>query len=251
VVLSAVVIFWDVTSCSRLKVNWRFVGTCRLHFRFEKVSFPPSLMLVSFLAYFIRCWRWRRHVPPKCRLLSTDKWCYVPKVRKKFNFDIIFQSNQKSSESLYLAEIRYVCLSCLLHVSSNLPFQFNPSHSISYSTEHETSKFFIFFIFVLLLIKYVKILSTDTAFCLFSLEWATRLHNQSINQSPWPESACELYRPSDLRLSAKLMPTFADRGCNVISVTDPYGRNLGFLDRTRLHTRIKQLLKLQFCIINP
>jgi hypothetical protein len=33
------------------------------------------------------------------------------------------------------------------------------------------------------------------------------------------------------RLSAKLVPTFADRGCNVVSVTDPYGRILDFLDR--------------------
>jgi hypothetical protein len=39
------------------------------------------------------------------------------------------------------------------------------------------------------------------------------------------------YRPSDRRLSAKLVPTFADRGCHVVSVTDPYGRILGFLDR--------------------
>jgi hypothetical protein len=31
-------------------------------------------------------------------------------------------------------------------------------------------------------------------------------------QTLWPESASELYRPSDNRLSAKLMPTFADRG---------------------------------------
>jgi hypothetical protein len=31
-------------------------------------------------------------------------------------------------------------------------------------------------------------------------------------QTPWPESASELYRPSDRRLSAKLVPTFADRG---------------------------------------
>jgi hypothetical protein len=30
--------------------------------------------------------------------------------------------------------------------------------------------------------------------------------------SPWLESASELYRPSDRRLSAKLMPTFADIG---------------------------------------
>jgi hypothetical protein len=29
------------------------------------------------------------------------------------------------------------------------------------------------------------------------------------------------------------MPTFAVRGCRVISVTEPYGRILGFLDRSR------------------
>jgi hypothetical protein len=31
-------------------------------------------------------------------------------------------------------------------------------------------------------------------------------------------------RPSDRRLSAKLVPTLADRGCRVVSVTDPHGR---------------------------
>jgi hypothetical protein len=49
---------------------------------------------------------------------------------------------------------------------------------------------------------------------------------------PWSESASELYRPSDRRLSAKLVPTFADRGCHVVSVTNPYGCILGFLDRS-------------------
>jgi hypothetical protein len=29
------------------------------------------------------------------------------------------------------------------------------------------------------------------------------------------------------------MEAFADTGCHVVSVTDPYGRNLGFLDRSR------------------
>jgi hypothetical protein len=33
-------------------------------------------------------------------------------------------------------------------------------------------------------------------------------------------------------LSAKWLPTFADRGCHVVSVTDPYGRILGFLHRS-------------------
>jgi hypothetical protein len=31
-------------------------------------------------------------------------------------------------------------------------------------------------------------------------------------------------------LSAKLIPTFAVRGCHVDSVTNPYGRNFGFID---------------------
>jgi hypothetical protein len=43
-----------------------------------------------------------------------------------------------------------------------------------------------------------------------------------IKLYPWSESACEKYRPSDRRLSAKLVPTFADTGCHVVSVTDAY-----------------------------
>jgi hypothetical protein len=45
----------------------------------------------------------------------------------------------------------------------------------------------------------------------------------------------ELYRPSDRRLLAKLVPTFADRGCHVVSVTDPYDHILAFLDRDFKH----------------
>jgi hypothetical protein len=52
-------------------------------------------------------------------------------------------------------------------------------------------------------------------------------------KAPWSESASELHRPSDRRLSAKLLPTFADKGCHVVSVTDLYDRILGFLDRSR------------------
>jgi hypothetical protein len=56
---------------------------------------------------------------------------------------------------------------------------------------------------------------------------------ERIKKTQWPESASELYRPSDRRLLPKLAPTFADRGCHVVSVTDPYGSILGFLDRSR------------------
>jgi hypothetical protein len=34
-------------------------------------------------------------------------------------------------------------------------------------------------------------------------------------------------------VSAKLVPTFEDRGWHVVSVTDPYGCILGFVDRSR------------------
>jgi hypothetical protein len=52
-------------------------------------------------------------------------------------------------------------------------------------------------------------------------------------KAPWPESASELYRPSDLRLCSKLVPLFADIGWHVVSVTDFYGRIVGFLKRSR------------------
>jgi hypothetical protein len=64
------------------------------------------------------------------------------------------------------------------------------------------------------------------------------------NKTPWSESASELYRPSDRRLSAKLVPTFADRGFDVVSVTDPYGRILVFLYRLGIRIR-KQIFKIR------
>jgi hypothetical protein len=56
--------------------------------------------------------------------------------------------------------------------------------------------------------------------------------------APWPESYSELHRPSDRRLSAKLVATFVDIGCHVVSVTDPYGRILDFLDRSRVFFQV-------------
>jgi hypothetical protein len=47
------------------------------------------------------------------------------------------------------------------------------------------------------------------------------LTHNTHKQIPWPESASVLHRPSDRRLSAKLVLTFADEGCHVVSVTDP------------------------------
>jgi hypothetical protein len=54
-----------------------------------------------------------------------------------------------------------------------------------------------------------------------------------LKKTPWSESASELYRPSDRRLSAKWLPTCVDRRCHVVSVTDPSGCISRFLDRSR------------------
>jgi hypothetical protein len=70
-----------------------------------------------------------------------------------------------------------------------------------------------------------------------NIEWKLRSDvmqwPKQNKQTPWSESASELYRPSDRRLSVKLVSIFANRWCHVVSVTDPYGCTLDFLDWSR------------------
>jgi hypothetical protein len=55
---------------------------------------------------------------------------------------------------------------------------------------------------------------------------------QNKLQTLWPESVSELYQPSESHLSAMLVPSFADSAAwSARRIT--YGRNLGFLDRSR------------------
>jgi hypothetical protein len=55
--ISKISIFWDITACSPLKVNWRFRGTGRHHLH------------ACFFAWLIpRAWRWSRCGPPKRQL---------------------------------------------------------------------------------------------------------------------------------------------------------------------------------------
>jgi hypothetical protein len=74
-------------------------------------------------------------------------------------------------------------------------------------------------------------------FILFDRNYGISFTLIKKKQTPWSESASELYQPSDRRLWAKWLPTCADKGCHVVSVTDPYGRILGFLDiNTNINT---------------
>jgi hypothetical protein len=44
------------------------------------------------------------------------------------------------------------------------------------------------------------------------------------------------------------VPTLADKGCRVVSATDPHGRNLGFLDPHTYPLKYKE--KLQTCTLH-
>jgi hypothetical protein len=68
-----------------------------------------------------------------------------------------------------------------------------------------------------------------------------KLQQSKRKQTPWPESASELYRPSERFISAKLMPTFGDRGYRVASATDPDGSNLDFLGRNRVRKEVRNV----------
>jgi hypothetical protein len=59
---------------------------------------------------------------------------------------------------------------------------------------------------------------------------ASWLNNNEVIQTLWLWSARELYRPSDRRLSARLVPTFADRGVAWSAQRIPTAVNLGSLD---------------------
>jgi hypothetical protein len=66
----------------------------------------------------------------------------------------------------------------------------------------------------------------------------TVLHTQTKTNSVARVRKRTIYRPRDRRLSAKLVPTLADRGCRVVSATNSPQSffNLGFLDRYYIHS---------------
>jgi hypothetical protein len=66
-----------------------------------------------------------------------------------------------------------------------------------------------------MLFNTIAALLTANQFIIFQLVNIIPIDQRVIlqtKQTPWPESASELYRLSDCRLSAKLVPTFVDRG---------------------------------------
>jgi hypothetical protein len=68
-----------------------------------------------------------------------------------------------------------------------------------------------------------KLLVGNHAFRYYSQSSSTHF-KQKTKQTPGLLSTSELYRLSDGRLSAKLVPTLADKRYCVVSATNPHGR---------------------------
>jgi hypothetical protein len=147
------------------------------------------------------------------------------------------------------------CLAfCLLNASTQCHVPVRSSHSLLWKS-HTMIWFLGEALHTILNILYAFIYHTN----IFTATWGTKIHISNLGhacnasmpfvctimvlnatykkvkkkKTPWSESASELHRPSDRRLSAKLVPTFTDRGWHVVSVTDPCGRILGCLDRPK------------------
>jgi hypothetical protein len=73
-------IFWAITSCSPLKINWRFRGTYRLHlqvWRINQATYQCGTSACHLISHWFLSWvifrpcRCRRNIPPKRRLTSN------------------------------------------------------------------------------------------------------------------------------------------------------------------------------------
>jgi hypothetical protein len=153
--------------------------------------------------------------------VGTPQFRRVKFLMKCASFCVLFHLRDPSSLTLAWLEFvpiapcfeLLVCSSVLAHTPSNSLSLGAPSPHLPSRSVVQVSSIFMIYV---------------THFGL-NIRWRIA----SETKTPWPQHSNELYRPSVHRLSAKLVPTFADRGCHVVSVTDSYGRIVCFLDRSR------------------
>jgi hypothetical protein len=172
-----------------------------------------SILFNSFtsLCGFYKC-------KSRVRLDSNNLYCHAFYILKMLHYDScihkhILHSNSWANFKFHLDQSSSE-LSC-----SKVSECTSRASPFIYSLIHHVKLFIIYAADSVSLRKQRKFQKTD--------------ENSNLKRTPWSESASELYRPSDRRLLVKWLPTFADRGCHVVSVTVPYGRILGFLHRSR------------------
>jgi hypothetical protein len=108
--------------------------------------------------------------------------------------------------------------------------QWNSSKSLNLCDKHSLNAC-LFWGRTLMLLQHLNQSSWNLVY-IYHATW-DHLSDKQNKQTLWPESASELYWPSDRRLSAKLAPTFAAGGCCMVSAMDSYSRILDFLDQGR------------------
>jgi hypothetical protein len=120
-------------------------------------------------------------------------------------------------ELLVLTKQKYIILNILMI------FCCNPAKSKSINVFTIPSNF-IFLLYI-----------PHTLFCKrFPPHTAILMHSYKKKTPNSVASLCERTIPTErLPLSEKSVSNFADRGCHLVSVMDPYSRILGFLDRSR------------------
>jgi hypothetical protein len=78
---------WVITPCSQLKVNRHLGPTCRLHLQGQRISQVRNRR---------ESWRWRRHVPPKRRLIFNGL------------HGVIFQKTELFISQFFYSFVKYV-----------------------------------------------------------------------------------------------------------------------------------------------
>jgi hypothetical protein len=106
--LDSVLIFWDITPCSAVKVRQRFRGTYCLHLQSWRVGQESSKQGGGMLraSLTLRPWWWRRYVPPKRQWTFTgvtsqemvltlhSQRCKNMRVNNKMTVSRIFNSQE-------------------------------------------------------------------------------------------------------------------------------------------------------------
>jgi hypothetical protein len=199
----------------------------------NKPSEKPELCLLPascwFIAYLIFLpWRWRQHIPPKCQLsfnelhsiISQDSTLTANTVRICIKWAQTTLRNYIGFPPWYSWSLwSFWPVSCLHAQGQSWPSSYLDTNSSN---------------FILLVFIKGQLFQNSCPQWKNSEPWLSSCLKIMKDMYNWEITIICIFifklnvrmidRPSDRRLSEKLVPTFADRGCRVVSAMDSYGR---------------------------
>jgi hypothetical protein len=120
-------IFWAITPCSLLKVNWHFRGTYHLHLQ-DSACYPLSCWFLVWL--ILQPWRWRQHVPPKCVDNQQTAWCHIPDDRTSDPICKVYYTCSVSCSALVTNHRNILSMTLFLKLMSCSALVTNQKHFI-------------------------------------------------------------------------------------------------------------------------